>query len=233
MLKIIAGLGFLTLFIPTIASAEEYTKNGFPCVSELCLGDGIEDLSKIKWDRARAAFVNLLTGKPRYTSTFKPRDFETLSAKEVFRGNLDRTMPYLVDGVFDNEGLVHLSRLRVACSTWKLTGSFTSAGGNPTRVDIILAPLDNDTSTQKWTVSAIWRTFPSAITFEQKEEVRSQLHERYRELTTSEHGRLMIDNMGSGTLTQGLYLDRLHGGDIQNQLKKHPECGGSEKVKID
>lgn len=30
-------------------SASEYKKNGFPCVTEVCLGDGIEELSKVKW----------------------------------------------------------------------------------------------------------------------------------------------------------------------------------------
>lgn len=31
------------------AFASEYKKNGFPCVTKVCLGDGIEDLSKVNW----------------------------------------------------------------------------------------------------------------------------------------------------------------------------------------
>ena len=58
---------FLLLSAPMLGFAQSYEKKGLPCIAELCIGDGLEELSKIKWDRAKNAFS--LMGKPDYVGS--------------------------------------------------------------------------------------------------------------------------------------------------------------------
>jgi hypothetical protein len=61
---------FLFLSAPMLGFAQSYEKNGLPCIAELCVGDGLEELSRIKWDRAKSALS--LMGKPDYVGS-RPR----------------------------------------------------------------------------------------------------------------------------------------------------------------
>lgn len=202
----------------------DYAKNGMPCVVEICLGDGITELQKVKWDKVKKETIN----KPllKYVNT-------------NFRGNLNSSTPYLRrgftgnTGVFDNQALLNLDGVIADCVTQSytlLSGSFTSKAGNPTEVVIRLVPAQ-DNQTQKWTVVVIRRTFKTQSGL-QSNEVVAQLKERYVNFPTilnvvkEGEPQVYIDNVNPAlTLTTNLQT-------AVERARLHPACGGAEKVNI-
>lgn len=222
------------LFFATASCfAQEFEKNGLPCVAELCLGDGLAELSKVHWERAKNTFSD--PKKPLYTSTRKLSDGEIKLVKSVFRGDVGSVAPFLKDNLFDSGALAALSRITAACSRHELIGTYTTQSGNPTRVGISLIPNQTDTTKHQWTVISITRSFPTAVSNEQKAEVESQLAERYaafdiRKTRNAKPGEGRFDwNFGSF----GFNLLLWRGIEEGNRMKLHPACSGTEKVRID
>jgi hypothetical protein len=60
----------LFLLIPTTVLAQQYEKNGLPCISGLCIGDGLPEIGRIKWDRAKETSASqvspTMSGRIRY-----------------------------------------------------------------------------------------------------------------------------------------------------------------------
>lgn len=209
------------------ASNTAYVKNGMPCVAEICLGDGIAELRKVKWDKVNKA-------PPAYVKL----DFAEL--EKNFRGNLTSSAPYLISTelsgsrvYFDNQALPNLEKVVANCGfkTPSFSGTFTTQSGNPTTVGIALIP-SSDNSEQKWMVVGISRHFPNAISSQQHQEINDQLNARYGAFNYSrvpqEFGQPQF--VGNGGLGLSLYL--LYP-DITERLRLHPLCGGSSKVKVD
>jgi hypothetical protein len=96
-----------------------------------------------------------------------------------------------------------------------------------------------DLAIQRWTVTSISRNFPSAITNAQKIDIRKQLDERYGRFSASHGVQRGIDAI------YGIHDDPLlkspFGFSLSlkipiNELereRKHPACGGRQKVSID
>ncbi len=229
-------LAFPLLTAQQVCLAEEFEKNGLPCVAEICLGDGIAELSKIQWDRAKNPFSS--RQKPLYTATRKVSESETKILQSRFRGDLAQAAPFLYDGLFDSIALPSISRVTAACERNELTGTYTTQNGNPTRVGISMTPNQADTSKQQWTVVSIVRTFPAAVSNEQKAQVEAQLAERYH---TFGANNMNIKNAkpGEGRFSPnfgssfGFHLLLFRGIEEGNRMKLHPACGGTTKVKID
>ena len=219
-----------------ICLAQELEKNGLPCVAEICLGDGIDELSKVKWDREKNPFSS--PQKPLYTATRKISEGEMKMVQSRFRGDLVLAAPFLYDNLFDSVALSSISRVTAACEKNELIGTYTTQGGNPTRVGIAMTPSQADTSKQQWTVISIVRTFPAAVSNEQKAQVEAQLTERYhsfgannRNIKNAKPGEgRFFPNYGSSF---GFHLSLFRGIDEVNRMKLHPACGGTTKVKID
>jgi hypothetical protein len=148
----------LTLFLfgPTIASAQSYEKNNLPCIPELCLGDSLAELGKLKWDRAKSPF-SLTSGKPDYVGSRPLSSYELAEAKRVYRGDVNKAAPYLSTGAFDQTTIPLLAAVTAACQKQELQGAFTSPSGNPTIVKISLLPDRGDAAIQRWTVTSISR----------------------------------------------------------------------------
>ena len=220
--------------IHSIGIAQQVEKNGLPCVAEICLGDGLAELSKVRWDRAKNPFSD--PKKPLYTSTRKLNAYEIQDLKTKFPGGSGLAAPYLNDKIFDSKALATLSHVNVACSWSTLDGTYTTDSGNPTLVKIELLPNTSDTTKQQWTVTYISREYPTAVSREQQKEVESQLGERYKAFNKGAH----VPKLGEGSYYKSfgsfgfnLSLYNGDGGDKLNQLKLHPACGGTEKVKLD
>lgn len=216
--------------------AAKLVKNGVPCVAELCLGDGLAELAKIQWDRAKNPFSKAQTVP--YSATRKLSAGETRRVSEIYRGDTAPAGAYLYDKMFDSESLGALARVKVACEQNELIGTYTTKGGNPTRVGIILTPDLADAGKQQWTVVSINRTFPAAVTNEQRAEVEQQLVERYHAFGAKNpnirnakagEGRFFFTGSPFGF---HLTLSRGYSAEV-NRMKQHPECGGAKKISVD
>ena len=196
-----------------------------PCVAEICLGDGIVELQKVKWDKVKKETVN-----------------KTLLdyVNKNFRGSLKASAPYLRKGysgntgAFDNQALSNLDAVIADCvmqSYTLLTGSFTSKAGNSTEAIIRLVP-SQDNQTQKWTVVVIRKSFKTQ-SGQQTNEVIAQLKERYVNFPTilnvvkEGEPQVYIDSMNPAlTLSTNLQT-------AIERARLHPACGGAAKVNID
>lgn len=202
----------------------EYRKNGMPCVKEICLGDGIEELKKIKWESV--TYSKLL-------------NIETI--KKNYRGDLTKVAMYLAEPAiggkrFDNSALNHLSEVVAYCNQVAnirngFTGNYVSDSGHETRVDIAMIPSD-DQNQQKWTVISISRSYSSAYSAQQLQQVKDQLHERYGEFLYYRERKLKngaVDAIYSGSSLKIF----TNWPNIDNALKMHPLCNGKDKINID
>lgn len=236
VIQIKAVLVVFLLFSIYPCFAQEFEKNGFPCVAELCLGDGLADLSKVHWDRAKHPSFIVNKKIPLYTSTLKLRKNEIEILKNQFRGDVELAAPFLKDKLFDSGALASLSRVTAACAPNELTGAYTTQTGNPTRVNIALRPNQTDTTKHQWTVVSIVRTFPAAISNEQRSEIESQLSKRYEAFDAQKtknvepgEGRFY----GYLSYSFGFHLSLFRGIDEGDRMTLHPACGGTQKVNID
>jgi len=78
----------LVLSVPTLGFAQSYEKSGLPCTAELCIGDGLAELGKVKWDRAKAALS--LSGKPDYVGSRSLDHFEVEAVKRIYPGGCNQ-----------------------------------------------------------------------------------------------------------------------------------------------
>jgi hypothetical protein len=230
-------LQLLILLAPASAFAQGYEKNGLPCIPELCIGDGLPELGKIKWDRAHSDFS--ITGKPDYVGSRSLLTNEVTLVKNVYRGNLSQVAPYLSYQAFDGTALAVLANVTSACTTQELKGTFTSQSGNPTIVKIALLSDQNNAAVQRWIVTSISRNFPSATSDAQKADIRRQLEERYSRFNISRGRQRGVDasfSMHDDPMSRGSYGFSLSLNIPFNQLERqrqHPACGGGRKVSID
>lgn len=237
----------VSLLATTHASfAKEYEKNGLPCVAEICIGDGLSELSKVKWDRATVPFS--LNGKTQYLDTVKPNDSSVKNVQARYKGNSIQITQFLMAAKFDNGSLAALSGVNAQCGRtletgglgFGIEGTFTSQSGNPTTVEVALMPDTVDTSKQAWQVVSIKRSFPAAISKEQISDVKTQLIERYGNFT-EKYRKFKSPKLGEGQffinegITTPFYMSlKLYSGnDLDNRMRLHPACGGSAKVKLD
>jgi hypothetical protein len=207
----------LPLFLaPHICLAQQFVRNGLPCVAEICLGDGLAELSKVQWDRVKVDKVS-----EGYMKLLR----------DQFRGDLVQAAPFLRHNFFDSAALSPLSRVTADCggSASDLTGTYTTQSGNPTTVRIALIPRSKtDTSKHQWTVISISRSYPAAVSNKQKEQIEAQLAERYRAF---DHFKLKAPKHGEGRYIHGVGNSLVLHRDVDRKLP--PACGGSSKVNID
>jgi hypothetical protein len=223
-------LVFLIVCVST-THAQTYEKKNLPCAVEVCLGDGLPELQKVKWERAQSPL--LTSQQPDYVGS-SPISPQTLqSVKRIFRGRVTEAAPYLALSAFDQQGLALLKDLTAACWYEELWGRYTSQGGNPTEVKIALLPDKNNVSAQRWTVVAIERRYLQAVSATQKQDVEKQLLERYGRFKGGPAGkpgpfRLFDDD----TSVFGFEL-RLPRDFRDDDFKRHPACEGVDKIQVD
>jgi len=164
----LASLTFVALVIAMTMGAQAAaaaSPEPMPCVDQICLGDGTKALGTTNWDEIPSAAARPMTRRQQ----------QKLDA--TYKGRFDEIASSLAQGKFDHRVLRRLDRVEAACGGNSLTGQFTSAGGNPTRVTLSLLP--NASGQQSWQVTAITRTFPAARNRRQQQEVQQQLDARY------------------------------------------------------
>lgn len=226
--------GALLLAVSGVAFAQNYEKNHLPCVAEVCIGDGLDALGKISWERARGRIS--FGGKPNYVDANNLTTSQLSGVKQIFRGNVVSAAPYLSYESFDAKGLPLLSGVTAACSRKELTGSYTTQSRNPTTVYISLVPNFDDPAKQSWRVVMIVRKFPEAKSNPQIADVQKQLDERYGKFKTQ------MGNRRAGTANyeskrdfdgMTLYLSWYRGVKEQESYMLNAACGGTKKPSVD
>ena len=152
-----------------------FAEHDWPCVAELCLGEGVEQLSNVRWDRARIPRIVKDQGEHQEGVTLS--DFPLKELGRLFEGDIAAAAPYLAKGSFDSNALGPLSRVTASCVSEKLYGTYTAADGQPTRVGIALLPREG---TQQWTVVEITKEILGSVSPAQKDMVRKELRNKYR-----------------------------------------------------
>jgi hypothetical protein len=227
----------LILSVPSASFAQSYEKNALPCTAELCIGDGLAELGKIKWDHAKAALS--LSGKPDYVGSRSLSPFEILPVKQIYRGDVTAAAPYLAYEAFDGKALPLLAGVTAACGRKELRGTFTTDGGNPTIVEIALVSDKLHGTAQRWAVTSISRDFPAVKSGAQKADVRKQLDERYGRFNVSRGIQRGVD--ATYAIHEDTFMGRRYGftlwlnegPDDYERYLQNPACGGKEKVSID
>lgn len=223
------------LILSNTAYSQQFEKNGYPCVAEICIGDGLAELEKVEWDRAIKQVP--WHQKPVFTSQKKLSDIELKSVQKKFRGDLNKSAQYLSEGTFDSLGLHELFNVKVACDKHFLKGQYTTKSGHPTTVFIQLTTNLKDTSTQKWMVTQIRRLFPSAASEQQKSEIRQEFTKRYKKFGNDSNiykiGLIYFKETWG--VEFGFDLGYYWGSAEQqfDSLRAHPSCGGKTKIGID
>lgn len=222
---------------PAAATADsEFSKNGLPCVKEVCLGDGLAELKKVKWDRA-SSFAPMPGVKVPFTGDMQvtPAVSENVAAR--FRGYPAAAIPYLFDSTFDTTGLPALASVTAACQYHQLRGKFTTVSGNPTEVSIALlpTPIRGTALAQRWTVFEIGRTIPQATSLPDLEAVSREMNARYQRWNSTGRGggtprageAYFLGQQNQFTLRLSLGED-----NALRRIQSHPACIGP-KAKID
>jgi hypothetical protein len=223
----------LTLFAAHASSmGQSLEKNGLPCVAELCIGDGITELSKIQWTPAQTSYK--VNNKVQLTSDKKLTEDDLRLLKSTYP-SAGEAAPFLHERIFDATALPVLSRVVAACQTNELTGTYGAGTDTPTRVGISLTPSLSDPTKQMWTVTTIVRDFPTAVSNDDRAAISKLLTLRYGKFGAGT--RTVDDKPGAGRffpsgLTKfgfGLSLNR--GTDEATRMMMHPSCSGADKAK--
>ena len=224
------ALALPLLAMPLASHAEPLEKNGLPCLLELCLGDGLPELSKIQWTPAVTAFK--INNKIQHTSERKLSEDDLKVLKAIYP-NAGEAAPFLYEKKFDTKALAALAQVAAACDVNELFGAFGTDTGAPTKVGISLMPSKTDRKGQAWVVTSIIREFPSATSIEQKASVTSLLKRRYgkygagsAELPPAKpgEGRFFLGGMSNF----GFGLSLVRAPDEATRLKAHASCAADK-----
>ncbi|SHG55420.1 hypothetical protein [Massilia sp. CF038] len=231
-LKVFAvALPLLALQAPCMA--QDLEKKGLPCVAELCLGDGLAELSKIQWAPAQNSFK--VNNKFQLTATRKLSDDDLRALRGTWPSAGDAA-PYLHDKQFDTGALPLLPKIMAACESNELFGTFGADSDTPTRVGISLTPSLSDPAKQEWIVTTIVREFPSAVSNDDKSMMTKLLNKRYAKFGA---GRVDVPpaQVGEGRYFPGgmnrfgFGLSLYRGNDESARLKSNAACSAMDKPK--
>lgn len=170
------------------ARAEEFVKDGNPCLNDICIGDTMDTLmqKKIPWMQVKG-----YSGENYAKYKLIPNDVERVKklVAPQSENNYKNAIFYIStpssfgsndgSGSFDARGLEQISKVHGFCRKLTLEGKFKSKSGYLTTVSMTLVPSDDGTS-QSFFVRHIIRDFPRNTTVDDKFQVESEFTERYR-----------------------------------------------------
>lgn len=233
----------LALLASCTCSSQALEKDGMPCVKELCLGDGLQELQKLNWEPAR-----------RFPEGFSPADGISIASRRASNSDLAEMLKnfkgpaaairaasaYLpIDyrtGHFDAAVLPLLAQIEAACIPYALKGRYTPAGGLPTVVSIALF-ASADAASQSWRVYEIQRYFPKNLTVDQVAQVNGQVEGSYKQwIDGKRHVYIIKARPPFAGSEVSFSLSSTGMGDslslYRDQSMRHPLCGGTQKFQI-
>jgi len=206
------------LGIPALAGAADAFKNGQPCMDGLCIGDGLAEVAKIKWDQA----VVHVPFEPKVPiATLKVTDKRRAQIEKIYRGDLGKAMPFLAGSSFDQTAVPALRGLAACEHRGGIAGNFTGKDGNPIEVGLTLLPEPNDPRVQRWMVTNFERHHVNARTEQQQDALRAKMDVLYEAAirTDVKTGQGMYHMSGDR-----VYLTMKVGREGYAALKQHPLC---------
>lgn len=219
----------LLIGVASFAHANDGTKNGMPCVGEICIGDDIQSLSKVKWQPS----TTMLIGKPLSSMTNTGALVQEWKGKVApsAHGFLPDAVPYLSQKTFDNNGISKLSKIKGFCDRipLDLTGKFKSESGYETSVGVNVEP-GPDPSSQALRVIRIIRSYPQSMTIAQRKELQEQFKQRYASIPVPYVGK-MTDPTWKFEGTELWLMGPTNYGVKIDALKQYPGC--LKVVKVD
>ena len=219
----------------SICHADEYEKNGLPCVKEICIGDGVDALAQVKWVK-----VNVTpNSKSLFYGVYIRNTNEEL---QTYIGNTKNLTNYIGSDKFDARAISHLNEVTAVCKNsitlTGLVGTYKSKDGNLTEVEIELIPDQRnlDSLAQSWVVTGIKRAFTIKSSL-QREEVRSELDNRYAFVKSRRYNSEGNSNPYVGDYSFNEYddlrLTLVKDPNTRDRLSIHPGCPGATKVRLD
>lgn len=202
----------------SVVAAEAVFKNGQPCMDGLCIGDGLAEVARIKWD---PAIVQVPFEPKEPIASLKVKDKRKAEIERIYRGDLGKAMPFLAGSAFDLSAVPALKGLAVCEHRGGIVGTFTGQDGNPTQVGLKLLPDPNDSKVQRWTVTNFERHFVNAKTEQQQDAVRAQMDKLYAAaVATDVKPRQGMYHMSGDRVYLTMKVER----EAYAALKTHPLC---------
>lgn len=232
----------LVLVVAGPSLAQNLEKNGLPCVKEICLGDGIEELQKIRWEQAREFTSGFSGGSGAVIASRQTSgpDFDLMRKNYKGPASIVRAASaYLPldyrSGHFDNTSLPLLSQIEAGCRPYPLKGRYVPQGGLPTEVAIALF-ASADGSSQSWRVFEITRYFPTNLTVEQLRQINNQVESTYQKWLDGKR-HVFVSLAEPAFLVPYVYFRLSSTGNPTLSLyrdgsMRHPFCGGTQKFQI-
>lgn len=215
------------------------------CLSDVCIGDEMSDLTHVDWSPAKTKISGILAAE------FTPRESVV---KDLLKGvapsirkEVESLAGYFVAGKIDSGAVERLGALKGFCELFKpfgvIHGSFMSKSGHITTVDFKLL-VGEQPEDQKIIVDKIERTFKGVLTEEQRNDLFAQTSAKYNGFKQTKPSSYSAGDpleqaweFTGKSLT--LYGPRLlpiswqvgFGGN--DKLLKYPGCSGSNAVSLD
>jgi hypothetical protein len=198
------------------AMANEYVRNGMPCLNGICVGDDISTLSHIKWNPAKKwVFPINKQNLQTIEESFVPE--ARAAAEEVYSYLMNATS----DDTFDNALIPKLSKIKGFCKQQRVRGSFTSASGF--RTTVLVEVIAESPDKQAWKVTHIFRKYPAeSYTSAQQKELREQFKANYSSVKKPAYWAF-----GSGTLE---LAGSFNISETIDFLKQYPGCGKAVSI---
>ena len=212
-------------------SAAEYEKNGFPCVNDLCIGDGLAELSALKFTPVVFSPKGQLDGSASFD------DLTPDAVKYNYRGDYSKVMKNLMKRRFDLTTLKALPHITASCSITGpigLVGTYVSKDGNKTKVTIGLGPdMSTTSSEQSWRVIKIARTYPRPSSVNQEKEINAALEARYHDMVLKNPNRPDGKRVFYTHAANTLEFDLSFPNNAGDRMIANPQCSDGKSVKLD
>ncbi|MEO8388000.1 hypothetical protein [Polaromonas sp.] len=217
-------------------------KNDMPCVKEICLGDGMQELQKINWEKAREFPRAFSSASGDFIASRRTSSSELAEMLKNYKGPasvIRAVSAYLPadyrSGHFDSTSLPLLSKMEAGCRPYPLEGRYTPQGGFPTAVAIGLF-ASADGSSQSWKVFEINRYFPQNLTAAQLSQINGQVETSYQKwLDGKRHVYITLASQsfaGSNVYFQMSSTGNPNLALYRDESMRHPLCGGTQKLQI-
>lgn len=228
-------------------SNTEFVKNGYPCLSGVCVGDDITQIKGVNWESSNPIFKTLgakSAGDSRLASESEIADLrKKLTASDSF---LRVIASALSSNIFNSNAIAALGNVDVACAPFDFYGIsnaayFKSQSGQITKVVFEPSPKENQPK-QIFRITNIYRTYVDALTYQQQDDLMVALKKSYFPVLSkaAQVGALKEGAFPGITIQRSsqkgvdLFLAepvnlRLNRKDL---LLQNPQCGGSKVIPI-